>query len=198
MDENDIWVKKNDREERLGAQPVVRPQDLAHWTGLKMVRYRLPEEVIDRHIVAPHPIVTWVCRGQTASRLRYGLGEVNTLCTNDDLMFYGGGREIAYAHWRTRDAELVSIELDPLRLSLIEDGDTRFSQRPLQGTPKFNDPTLRHVVAALWAEVEAGCPQGQLYADSLSLGAKRARGSTAHSCAVSTTTSASTSASPSG
>lgn len=166
----DIWVRKNGGQERLAWQPAYRPQDLAHWAGLKIVRFGLPEEITDRQVLAPHPIVTLLCQGQTSSRLRYGLQDITTQCRANDLMCYSGGKEIDFAHWHTRNATLVSVELDPARLSMLEAGDTRFTERPLNGVPKFSDPDLAALIRALWREVAAGCPQGRLYTDSLSLG----------------------------
>lgn len=172
MQDTDIVVRKNDRTERLGlgGELLTRTPDAMAWSGLKMMRYSLPAEFADRQILAPHPIVSWLCRGQTSAKLRYSLRAVHTLCGANDMMFYSGGREIAHAQWRTHDAEMLSIELDPARLTLLEAGDTRFCARSLNGTPKFDDPELRHLIATLWAEVQAGCPQGRLYTDSLSLG----------------------------
>jgi len=170
MEHNEIWIKKGDGDARLGRLATYRPQDLAHWTGLKIIRFKVPEEFTDRQVVAPHPIVTLLDAGQTSSRLRYGLRDVTTQCRADDLMCYSGGCEIDHAHWRTRDAAMISVELDPSRLSLIEAGDTRFAQRTLQGEPRFNDPELAVVLRTLWREVRGGCAKGRLYADSLSLG----------------------------
>ncbi|MEY4561415.1 MAG: hypothetical protein RLZZ618_692 [Pseudomonadota bacterium] len=169
-DKNEIYVMKEGQRSRLAWQPAYRAQDLAHWAGLKIVRFGMPDEVIDRRVLAPHPVVTLLCQGQTSSRLRYGLQDVTTQCRANDLMCYSGGKEIDYAHWHSRNAMLVSVELDPARLSELEAGDTRFTQKPLVGAPKFNDPDLAAVIRALWREVQTGCPKGRLYTDALSLG----------------------------
>lgn len=170
MDDIGIKVRKNDRDDQLGPRHVDGPPTVALWGGLRMVRYRMPDEMLDRHVVAPNSVISWLCRGRMSARLRYGLGEVRTMYRTDDLMLYSGGREIALAHWQAHDAEMVSIEIDPARLRLLEGGDPRFGETPLTGSPQFSDPGLRTLVGELWGEIAAGCPRGALYADSLSLG----------------------------
>ncbi len=45
-----------DQRQRLlgGGVSAYRPQDLAHWTGLKLTQFRMPEAISDRHVVGLH------------------------------------------------------------------------------------------------------------------------------------------------
>ncbi|MBI5255193.1 MAG: helix-turn-helix transcriptional regulator [Burkholderiales bacterium] len=170
MHASEIVVTKDQRLQALASQPAYRPQDLVHWTGLRLAQFRLPERVHDRHIHGAHPIITLLRSGRTESHLRYGQREVNTQCRAGELMCYRGGLEIEQARWQASDATLLSVELDPQRLLHCEQGDERLAPPVLVGAPRFSDARLAATLQALWDEVIAGCPRGRLYVDSLSLG----------------------------
>jgi AraC family transcriptional regulator len=170
MPDNQIVVAKNNQQEALGLSPAHDLHALAHWTGLKISHFHMPEQVVDRHVLGQHPVITLVKAGRTHSRLQYGAQDVSTQCEEGDLMCYRGGMEISRAQWRTHGAQLLSIELDPARMLACEDGDARLASPTLTGAPRFNDARLRALMLALWDEVVAGCPRGRLYTDSISLG----------------------------
>lgn len=170
MGDNQIWVTKDGQRTALAERPAYRPENLAHWNGLRIVRFKVPELRSDHHVRADHPILTLVCSGRSHARMRIGLQETSTDYRSLDLMCYSGGREIEWCHWQSRDATFLSLELDPARLLDIEGGDPRLAQQTLSGTPRFTDPDAASLMLALWKEVEAGCPQGRLYTDSLCLG----------------------------
>jgi AraC family transcriptional regulator len=170
MDEQQIRITKNHQADTLGGDRALGSQRMATWTGLRIARYATPAEVVDRHVVAPHPILTHVCQGRLQSHIRFGFQDVRHRLRADDLMLYGGGTEIAYAHWQSQDAVLMSVELDPARLALLDAGDTRFAQRTLAGQPRFADTELSALMHEMWREAEDGCPRGRLFADSLGLG----------------------------
>jgi AraC family transcriptional regulator len=169
MDPQQIRISKAGVDTSLAATPDYRPETLAHWTGLRIMRFALPESFSDFDVRAEHPILTLVASGITDVRLRMGHTDVHTEYSANDLIFYGGGRELAECHWRARGAQLISLELDPQRLVQLEGGDARFAQVALQGTPRFTDPGAASTVRALWAEISRGCPRGRLYTDTLSL-----------------------------
>ncbi|CAN7435528.1 helix-turn-helix transcriptional regulator [Rhizobacter sp. LjRoot28] len=170
MQDHHIWVSKSDRLAPLATEPAYRPENLAHWTGVRIVRYRMPAEVHDRHVRADHPILTLMCQGRASARLRMGLDDSSTEYRAFDMMCYSGRREITSAQWKASEATLISVELDPARLVAVDGGDARFARDTLDGTPRFTDPDLAALILALWKEVHAGCPQGKLFTDSLTLG----------------------------
>ncbi|HEX3140780.1 MAG TPA: AraC family transcriptional regulator [Rhizobacter sp.] len=169
-DDQQIQITRNKQTSALGSHAVCQPDMLAGWTGLRIVRYRPPPDFTDRHILSPHPIVTLLCQGQLQSHMRIGRHEVRNQVRTNELMFYSGGKEIDYAHLQAQDATLISLQLDPARLRMLDPHDPRFDERPLTGEPRFADAELGSVLRALWEEGEAGCPQGRLFADSLCLG----------------------------
>ena len=169
-DDQQIQITRNSVSSTLGSHAVRQPDVLADWTGLRIVRYRPPADFIDRHILSRHPILTLMCEGQLQSHMRIGRSELRNQVRTHELMFYSGGKEIDYAHMQARDATLLSLELDPARLRMLDPEDGRFDERPLSGDPRFDDAELASVLRTLWAEGQAGCPQGRLYVDSLCLG----------------------------
>lgn len=170
MDDPQIRITKDSQATTLGERPCAQAQALPGWTGLRIVRFAVPEAVTDRHVLAPHPIVSLLCEGQLASRMRMGAREMRAEVQANGLMFYSGGKEIDVAHWQARQATLIAVEIDPERLRMDAPGEGRSPGRHLRGDPCFADPELAALVRLLWREGHAGCPQGRLFADSLCLG----------------------------
>lgn len=170
MDEQQIRITKDSQATTLGERPCAPAEVLPGWTGLRIVRFKVPEAATDRHVVAPHPIVSLLCEGEMASHMRMGLRETRAEVKADELMFYSGGKEIDYARWQTRNATLIAIELDPERLRMAAPDESRSPERRLRGEPCFADPELGALVRMLWREGHDGCPHGRLFADSLCLG----------------------------
>jgi AraC family transcriptional regulator len=170
QDEQQIVITRNSQSSALGSHAVSTPDVLAGWTGLRIVRYRPPQDFTDRHILSRHPILTLMCEGQLQSHMRIGHHELHNQVRSNELMFYSGGKEINYAHLQAKDATLISVELDPARLHMLDPDDGRFAERALTGQPRFADADLGALLRTLWREGQAGCPQGRLYTDSLCLG----------------------------
>lgn len=170
MDEQHIRILKNRQACSLGDGPTSAPEVLPGWTGVRMVRHRPAPEFVDRHVIAPHPVVTLLAAGEMSSHMRFGLRDVHSQVRAGELMFYSGAREIDYAHWHARGATLVSVELDPARLHMLEPPAGRGAERALKGEPRFVDAELGALIGSLWREAQAGCPHGRLFADSLCLG----------------------------
>jgi AraC family transcriptional regulator len=169
-DEQQILITRNKQSSALGSHAVCTPDVLAGWTGLRMVRYRPPQDFTDRHILSRHPILTLVCEGQLQSHMRIGRQELRNQVRANEMMFYSGGKEIDYAHLQAQDATMISVELDPSRLLVLDPDEGRFAELALTGQPRFADEELGALLRTLWREGQAGCPQGRLYTDSLCLG----------------------------
>jgi len=170
MHDQQIPIQKNRQASVLGGHAACRAEAQADWMGLRIVRYRQPAEVTDRHVLGRHPIVTLLCQGQMQSHLRVGRQEMHNQVQANDLMLYSGGKEIDYARWQADNAVLISVELDPARLRMLDPDDNRFDERSLTGQPRFADAELATLMHTLWREGQAACPQGRLFADSLCLG----------------------------
>ncbi|MBC7957820.1 MAG: helix-turn-helix transcriptional regulator [Cytophagales bacterium] len=170
MNDQQILIRKNSQTSTLGGAAACRSDAQADWTGLRIVSYRQPAVMTDRHIVGRHPVLTLLSEGQMQSHMRVGLHEVHNQVQANDLMLYSGGKEIAYAHWQADKAVLISVELDPARLHMLDPDDARFTERALTGQPRFADNELATLMRTLWQEGQAGGPQGRLFADSLCLG----------------------------
>jgi AraC family transcriptional regulator len=170
MDAQQIQITKDSQATTLGEYRHGLAELLPGWTGLRIVRFTMPEQITDRHVMARHPIVSLVCEGAMSSHMRMRGREMRSEVKAHELMFYSGGKEIDVAHWQTRQASLIAVELDPERLRLDAPGGARAPERHLKGEPRFTDPELGALVRMLWREGHAGCPQGRLFADSLCLG----------------------------
>jgi len=165
-----IKVTVGNKEFLLGAYHGRPVQHVVPRSGLKIASYDLPEHVTDRNAATPSPVLTLLQRGSTCARLRYDGQEVDANYQAGDLMCYRGGMELQFADWTSRNARLISVEIDAVRLAMLENGDTHFPERLVAGSPRFNDPELAAVMQALWDETQCGSPRGTLYSDSLSLG----------------------------
>src|SRR5689334_22702922 len=99
MDDQQIRITKDSQATTLGEHAHALAEVLPRWTGLRIVRFKVPDELTDRHVMAPYPVVSLLCEGAMSSHIRMGLRDMRTDVKADELMFYSGGKEIDYARW---------------------------------------------------------------------------------------------------
>lgn len=83
---------------------------------------------------------------------------------------FNAGVEVGIEQIGGRDARRIVLELDTaalVRQGLVDDD---VATRPLHSHPGFGDSALALVLRQMVREIEMGCPNGALFAESLSVG----------------------------
>ena len=139
--------------------------DKCAWLGITVEEHHLPpgefpKHAADSHLIALHfrpAKLEWLLGGHAQiSRLRRGSldivpqGTVLARCTLDET-------------------EFLMVALDPSLIEQVakESGNADHVELLLQ--LGIHDPQIEHIVLALKAELQAGCPSGRLYGDALAV-----------------------------
>jgi AraC family transcriptional regulator len=97
-------------------------------------------------------------------RFDFGSGVRTYALTAGAMRVFDGVRACRLNDWACRSARRIMVELDAAQFDEPE------ALAGLRQDLEFRDDELAGVVRAMVREVEAGCPHGALYAESLSIG----------------------------
>lgn len=108
-------------------------------------------------------------KGRCAFRTRGDLGDADFVAKGGSICIFPSDRGQTRFFISEADFQSVVVELDAERLEQLLHGDGPQSSCVL--TPRLNidDPQLAALIRNMQMEVEAGCPAGSLYDESLSL-----------------------------
>lgn len=158
----------NDRVTHLPASPVLSSAD-SPWSGF----------LFERHVVqASREEIGWswhhthigVCTaGPCTIRISGAAGEGRFLVRPGCISIFPAGCDHTDIHHSGGGFEFIVVEIDPARLKrLFHDEAPRIDSR-LVPQLYVHDPRILSLIDSMRAEVEAGCPSGALYGESLSL-----------------------------
>lgn len=149
---------------------LLAPEHLARWRGLPMGWFTAAPEVMTRNICGNRPLLAMIDAGQAQAEFGFGsYTEYKDIGAGAMGLFNGriGGR---YSHWRCRSVRRIMVELDEALLAERQFlGDDLVGVDWVQDT-EFYDPEVTAVLRCMAREIAAGCPNGALYAQSLSMG----------------------------
>ena len=111
-------------------------------------------------IASGHAEATMLCNGKPF-QLKTDPGSIGLFAPHT---------EIERCWWHSLNAERVVIELDMSELNPAMKLDAEILDVPLDLDLQFYDPSLLQTMLAIAREVQHGCPNGPLYAQSLCLG----------------------------
>lgn len=143
---------------------------LAAWKGLPLAWVEAdPHEVVGEHFIGRHALVT-IDRGAMQTEVRWGRRASAWDLSAGSIGCFAAGTHFSSSRWRWSHARRIAVDLDAgstLAPDLF-DGPARAPR--LRTEIEFRDPALSAVLQCMVEEVGAGCPNGSLYAESLSLG----------------------------
>jgi len=140
------------------------PELLARWHGLPVGWFDAGSTVHHRNFIVPRPLLALLDAGSAQVRFDFGSGVESYDLRAGALRVFDGQRACRLNDWSCNAARRIMVELDGARLG-EPDG-----LGGLRQDLHFRDDELASVVRAMVREIEAGCPNGALYAESLSVG----------------------------
>ncbi|MBI5719733.1 MAG: helix-turn-helix transcriptional regulator [Burkholderiales bacterium] len=139
------------------------PAQLARWRGLPVGWFDAGAAARDRNFVVPYPTLAMLDAGVAQARFDFGRG-VRTHDLSAGAIGLFDGRPCRLCDWSCRSVRRIMIALDATGLGEAE------VLAGLRQELEFRDDELAAVLRAMVHEVDAGCPNGALYAESLSMG----------------------------
>jgi AraC family transcriptional regulator len=154
---------------RLEEFSLLPSSSLARWQGLPLAWVEASPFSLVRNVSLQRPTLATLDTGSGAAEIAFPTRTAGLNVSAGAMGLFLPGEQ-RYVRWRCISARRILVDLD-LRL-LADPGllseevlSTRFRQ-----DLEFRDHEVTLLLRAMVAEIQAGCPNGRLYAESLSLG----------------------------
>jgi AraC family transcriptional regulator len=141
------------------------PDALARWHGLPVGWFEAATLVHHRNFHVPRPLLALLDTGVAQARFDFGDGVKTYDLRAGALRVYDGHRACRLNDWSCHAARRIMVELDAGWL-----GDEPDALAGLRQNLDFRDDALAGLVRAMAREIAEGCPHGELYAETLSIG----------------------------
>jgi len=149
---------------------VLTPDQLSLWRGLPVCCLDTPEGVWNHRFTPASTVVSLVNEGSLTARVNVlGRGAECDIHAGS-LTLFNADLEVRVNQRGSRNARRIVVDLDTT--ALVHRGllDDDLVGTPLRGASVFEDPALAAVMREMVREIERGCPNGSLFAESLSVG----------------------------
>ena len=138
------------------------------WSGFALEAHRVGPSGLLTGCTLPHTLLALCTAGSAEIQIHGGGAEHHLVSVPGRLFVLGRGYELESVSW-SGTCELLCAEVGPSRLGALIEPDGDLAEVAL--TPQFaiSEPQLAGLVLNMRAEIEAGCPAGRFYGESLSL-----------------------------
>ncbi len=162
---------------------MLTAQQLARWRGLPVGWFAAAPEVFTRNIAWSRPLLAMIDTGQARGEFGFPGYTDHRDIGAGAIGLFNGQVEARFCKWHTRSVRRIMLDLDMGFLSSSGLAGDDLASIPWVQDIEFYDPEVAAVLRAMVGEINAGCPNGALYAQSLSIGLllrlSRTRGATA-------------------
>ncbi len=148
---------------------MLSPALLSRWQGLPLGWFTTPAGAWKNRFAAPHGALALLDTGGLRTRFQLGGRTRDVDVHSGGFGLFGAGIEVGVEQFAAFDARRILLEIDTDALARRGLCDDELAQ-PLQHGQFFEDPPLAAVLRQMLHEVREGCPNGALFAESLSLG----------------------------
>jgi AraC family transcriptional regulator len=148
---------------------LLSPLLLSRWQGLPLAWFTTPAGTWIDRFAAPHTALALLDTGGLRARFHIGRRHHDLEVRPGGFGLFGAGVEAGVEQLGAFDARRILLELDTN--ALVSRGLCDDDLAPaLHHSQFFEDPELAAVLRRMVDEVRQGCPNGALFAESLSLG----------------------------
>jgi AraC family transcriptional regulator len=154
---------------RLHEPSLLAPSSLARWQGLPLAWVECEPFSLIRNVSLQRPALATLEIGAGEAEIAFAAGTEHLNVTAGAIGVFLPGEQ-RYVRWRCDRARRILVDLDVDFLAARELASEEMLSARLRQDLEFRDPDLSRVLQAMVREVADGCPNGGLYAESLSLG----------------------------
>jgi len=152
---------------QLAPGPLLLSSAQSSWSGFLLERLQVSAGYA-RSLFWPRTRVVLVATGRVSIEDRALPGDVHFIAGPGSVTVWPGGHESRSLSW-SGACQVVDVEIDVSTLGRLAQCDDRLARMAVAPQPGIQDPQAAALVHGMVAEVEAGCPAGRLYGESLSL-----------------------------
>lgn len=165
MQENqDIDVCGNPMFERC----LIEPEDLTRWQGIPLRLIEVMPHQVRAEITTERSGLVMIDAGVTQADFHFGSRAMSLEFTSGSIGLFTRGTELKQSSWRWRNARRIHIDLES-PIPGLEHSCPSWLDGPQHTEIEFRDADLSSVLRMMVTEALNGSPNGQLYAQSLSL-----------------------------
>jgi AraC family transcriptional regulator len=143
-------------------------QQLASWQGLPLIWVDASPRAERRSVVSERPVLALLDAGRAQAEIQSQRRSVRLDVSAGAMGLFLPG-VTRTSRWRCAEARRVMIDLDLAALGARGLDVDELQALPLREDLEFRDAELEALLRAMAHEVERGCPNGPLYAESSSL-----------------------------
>jgi AraC family transcriptional regulator len=164
---NDLSGELPGSPERLSQ---LAPDLVKRWHGLPVRCLGTPEGAWRHRFTPTQTVVALLDTGSLGSRLDIRGRSADLDIEAGSLALFTAGIEVKVHQLGSAGASRILVELDFDALAFRKLFDDGLAAVPLRPSLDFRDPALASVIREMAREIGQGCPNGTLFAESLSLG----------------------------
>lgn len=148
---------------------LLEPAALARWQGLPIGWIETRPHVVSANLTTQRSGLVMIDTGAVQADFRFGRRSMSREFSPDSIGCFVAGTQLDSSRWRWTPTRRICVDLEapfPEGADLLEQ-----SRRSVLSTEiEFHDKEVAAVLRAMSREVAEGCPNGRLFAESLSLG----------------------------
>jgi AraC family transcriptional regulator len=141
---------------------------VSSWSGFPLEAHRVGASGLITDCTLRHTLLALCTAGRAEIQIRGGGAEHRLVSVPGRLFVLGRGYELESVSW-SGTCELLCAEVCPSRLGPLIEPNDDLAEVALVPQFAISEPQLAGLVFNMRAEIEAGCPAGRFYGESLSL-----------------------------
>ena len=148
---------------------LLTPAQTSRWQGVPVMFLSTPEGAWNHRFTPPGTALSLLDEGSIDARISVAGGGIESQFNAGSLTLFNADLEVRVNQRGSHNARRVIVDLDQATLAqrgLLDD----LVRAPLRPGCAFDDPSLAAVLREMVREIERGCPNGALFAESLSVG----------------------------
>jgi AraC family transcriptional regulator len=138
------------------------------WSGFPLEAHRVGLSGLLTDCTLPHTLLALCTAGRAEIQIRASGAEHRLVSVPGRLFVLGRGYELESVSW-SGTCELLCAEVCPSRLGPLIGAADNLAEVALAPQFAISEPQLAGLMLNMRAEIEAGCPAGRFYGESLSL-----------------------------
>ncbi len=152
---------------RLG---LLTPAQLSRWQGLPVLCLDTPEGAWNHKFTPASAVLSLLDEGTITAGINVLRRGTESDLHAGSLALFNADREVRANQLGSRNARRIVVDVDVATLAHRGLYDDDLVSATLRDGCEFNDPSLAAVLREMAREIQRGCPNGTLFAESLSVG----------------------------
>ena len=149
---------------------LLTPAQLDRWKGLPVFCLGTPEGVWNHKFTPAVTAVSLVDEGSMTASINVSRRGTDCDFQPGSLALFNANMEVRARQRGSRNAQRIIVDVDMASLAHRGLFDDDLVSAPLREACEFGDPALAAVLREMAREIRRGCPNGTLFAESLSVG----------------------------